>query len=84
MCSKMTAGSSTRTPTSTWLFSSSSPSPLHWLANHSAPERPGPAMRQGAVNRSPPPVTRVYAPSPAWISVTAVSNRKVCLSRMAS
>ena len=24
-----------------WLFSSSSPRALHWLENHSAPERPG-------------------------------------------
>ena len=36
---------------STWLLMSWMPSSLHWLANHSAPERPGPAM-----SRYSPPV----------------------------
>ena len=53
MCSKTVAGSSTRTPMSTWLFNSSRPNALHWLANHSAPDRPGAAIRKRQ-DTSPP------------------------------
>ena len=58
MCSNTLAGSSTRTPMSTWLLMSWMPSSLHWLENHSAPERPGPAMSQVQSTSSPLSVMR--------------------------
>ena len=81
MWEKISSGTSTRTPTSTRLFSCSMPRRVHSSENHSAPARPGATIRYSAARRLPSCSSSSLLPLPSdSICSTRHSKRNSTLS----